>query len=247
MSPSEPRVSVVIPAYNAEATIADAVASARQQTFRPDEIIVVDDASSDRTFERLEALHGPDLKLIRQAENRGGAAARNRGVDAATGDFVAFLDADDLWEFEKLELQLQALHRARPNSYCFTAVWQTNEYGETWMLPRRGPRAAEPIADFLLKGGNVVQTSTLLVPRPCARSIDSASACGASRTSTSCCSWLERALMPSTSIDRSRGGAGSRAPHASAPPKILRCSPTSSRSTAHTSRPPNASVSRSVA
>jgi glycosyltransferase involved in cell wall biosynthesis len=165
-----PSVSVVIPAYNASATIAEAVTSARFQTLRPAEIIVVDDGSTDDTVERVEALIGPDLKLIRHTTNRGGAAARNRGVDAASGDLVAFLDADDLWSLDKLELQRETLREAGANTYCFTAVRQTNEYGEAWVLPRRGPKPDEPMADFMLKAGNIVQTSTLLVPRSLCRS-----------------------------------------------------------------------------
>jgi len=166
-----PSISVVIPAYDSSATLALAVASARAQTLRPAEIIVVDDASRDGTWEVIERLSGPDLKPIRCAENRGGAAARNRGIEAATSDFVAFLDADDVWVPEKLELELRALDGKGPDAFCFSAVTQTNEYGERWTLPRRGPKPGEKLADFILKHGHVVQTSTLLVPRPlCERS-----------------------------------------------------------------------------
>lgn len=159
-----PRISVVIPAYNAGATIADAVATARAQSLRPAEIVVVDDASTDDTVTRLEALGGDDLVVIQSPVNRGGAAARNRGVEAARGELVAFLDADDLWAADKLARQVAVLG-TRELAFCFTALTQTNEYGERRTLPRRAPRPGESLADYILKAGHVVQTSTLLVPR----------------------------------------------------------------------------------
>ena len=158
-------VSVVIPAYNASATIADAVASVRAQTVRPLEIIIVDDCSKDDTVQRVEALAGPDLILIRSPQNGGGGAARNRGIDAARGDFVAFLDSDDLWVPHKLAKQLAALEQETGNAFSFSALLHTNEYGEQRVLPRRPPGAGESIADYMLKAGHVVQTSTLMVPR----------------------------------------------------------------------------------
>ena len=99
-------VSVVVPAYNAEPTLAEALASALGQTVPPHEVIVVDDGSTDGTAAVAESF-APGVVLVRQ-ENAGAGPARNRGVERATGDFFAFLDADDLWEPEKLELQLAA-------------------------------------------------------------------------------------------------------------------------------------------
>ena len=98
-------VSVVIPTFNRHALLGEALESVRRQTVRPREIIVVDDGSSDGTAERLD---GDDLVVIRQA-NRGVAAARNAGVVRASGEWVAFLDSDDVWRPEKLERQLAAV------------------------------------------------------------------------------------------------------------------------------------------
>ncbi len=99
-----PTVSVVIPAYNAAATIEAAIRSALEQTRPPDEIIVVDDGSSDNTAAIVAAMH-PAITLIRQA-NAGCGRARNTGVRSAHGDWLALLDADDLWLPTKLERQL---------------------------------------------------------------------------------------------------------------------------------------------
>ena len=99
---AEGSVSVVVPAYNAVRTLPATIASIEAQTVRPLEIIVVDDGSKDATAELAESL---GARSITQ-ENAGHAAARNTGVRAAQGRYVAFVDADDLWLPEKLEQQL---------------------------------------------------------------------------------------------------------------------------------------------
>lgn len=158
-------VSVVIPAYHASTTIQQAIATARAQTLRPTQIVVVDDCSKDDTIQKAEAVAGPDLLVVRSPKNGGGGAARNRGIDHSTGDVVAFLDADDLWAPNKLANQMTLLRTQRSESFCFSAVEQVNEYGEKHVLPKREPFVGEGLADYMLKSGNIMQTSTLLVPR----------------------------------------------------------------------------------
>lgn len=99
-------VSVIIPVFNGSSTLAAAIESVRRQTYPDHEIIVVDDGSTDGTAEIAKAFS--DVRYIRQ-ENRGVGAARNRGVAEARGQYVAFLDADDLWLRKKLEIQLEIL------------------------------------------------------------------------------------------------------------------------------------------
>lgn len=89
------KVSVIIPAFNAETCIAEALASVIQQTFQPFEIIVVDDGSTDNTS-HIVITNYPEVRLLRQ-NNSGPATARNNGIQNAKGEFIAFLDADDLW------------------------------------------------------------------------------------------------------------------------------------------------------
>jgi len=158
-------VSVVIPAYNSRDTVQQAVATARAQTLRPNQIIVVDDKSKDDTLQQLEAIAGPDLVIVRSSVNGGGGAARNRGIDVATGDVVAFLDADDLWTPNKLANQMALLRTQTRDSFVFSAVEHTNEYGEKHILPKRELLPGESLADYMLKAGNIMQTSSLLVPR----------------------------------------------------------------------------------
>lgn len=101
---SQPLVSVVIPSYNYGQFVGDAVESALAQTYRPIEVIVVDDGSTDDTLLRLLPFSGR-IRVIHQ-ENRGLSAARNAGIKAASAEWVAFLDSDDLWHPEKLQVQM---------------------------------------------------------------------------------------------------------------------------------------------
>ena len=107
-----PTVSVVIPTYNRARWLGDALRSVLQQSHPPLEILVVDDGSTDDTA-GLCAQMGPLVRHIPQA-HAGAAAARNRGLHEARGEYVAFLDSDDLWAPRKLEIHL-AVHRALPH------------------------------------------------------------------------------------------------------------------------------------
>jgi glycosyltransferase involved in cell wall biosynthesis len=110
-------ISVIMPAFNAEAHIAAALASIRAQTAAPAEVIVVDDASTDRTCEIARAW---GARVIEQASNGGPAAARNAGAAAASSPWIAFLDADDAWHPNKLAAQWSALGHWPDAGLCFT-------------------------------------------------------------------------------------------------------------------------------
>lgn len=106
-------VSVVIPAFNAQRWIAATLSSAAAQTHTNLQIVVVDDGSTDRTSEIASEFALNDSRvLLKRQKNQGVAAARNAGIDAADGDYIAFLDADDIWAPQKIELQLAALETA---------------------------------------------------------------------------------------------------------------------------------------
>ena len=122
------RISVVIPAYNAQATIAQTIESVRQQTYSNLEIIVINDGSSDRTTEIVNQILDPRIKLFNYP-NGGVATARNRGIAKAKGEYIAFLDADDFWKSDKLKLQLQALSK-NPDArvaYSWTYFWYSED------------------------------------------------------------------------------------------------------------------------
>ena len=101
-------ISVILPAYNREGTILRAVQSVLGQTYSDIELIVVDDGSTDGTGDIVTSIQDPRMKLLRTVTNQGACAARNLGVAAARGDWVAFQDSDDAWYPGKLERQLQA-------------------------------------------------------------------------------------------------------------------------------------------
>jgi glycosyltransferase involved in cell wall biosynthesis len=105
-----PLVSVVIPAYNRARQIGRAIDSALNQTYRPIEVIVIDDGSRDNTAEIVSGY--PEVRYYHQ-ENRGASGARNRGVELARGEYIAFLDSDDFWVKNKLELQMRLMLRLR--------------------------------------------------------------------------------------------------------------------------------------
>lgn len=116
---------MIIPAYNATATLARAVDSVRRQTCTDFEVVVVDDGSTQDTAAAL-AGYGDGIRLIRQ-QNSGASAARNRGVREARGSLIAFLDADDFWHASKLELQLRAFDAHPEIGLCWTGHGYWNE------------------------------------------------------------------------------------------------------------------------
>lgn len=151
------RLSVVIPAYNAESTIERAVRSASGQTRRPDEIVVVDDGSTDSTVQVLQAVE-PGLAVVR-CPRGGPAAARNVGVKAATGDWIAFLDADDEWHPDKLAYQMR--HADHSTTAIVATDWSRSLV--TSSVPSRVATTSVSTGDILLL--NRFQTSTVVMRR----------------------------------------------------------------------------------
>ena len=148
----KPVVTIGITAYNAADTVERAVASARAQTWRPTEIVVVDDCSSDETpavLTRLAAGH-TDVKVFREAANGGVAAARNRIVQQAQGEFIAFFDDDDSSEPNRVARQLARIltyeryHAEGAPVICHTARRQVFADGAVRLVPTMGIRADRP-------------------------------------------------------------------------------------------------------
>jgi glycosyltransferase involved in cell wall biosynthesis len=123
-------VSCIVPVFNGERYIQQALESIHQQTYRPLEIIVVDDGSTDNTKEVVRNL-GICVQYIEQG-NLGPAAARNLGINLAKGDFVALLDSDDLWHQEKLTKQMARFQAKQELDVCITHInhFEDSEIGE---------------------------------------------------------------------------------------------------------------------
>ena len=126
-------ISIIVPVYNAGNYIRDTIRSVKAQTYTDWELILVDDLSKDNSVEIIEEeirlldegrssfdANAPSIRLIRKEINEGAAKARNTGIDAAKGRYIAFLDADDIWYPEKLEKEL-ALMQAKDEAFVFTA------------------------------------------------------------------------------------------------------------------------------
>jgi glycosyltransferase involved in cell wall biosynthesis len=139
-------ISVVIPTHNRRGLLARALDSVLSQTAKADEILVVDDGSSDGT-ERFVAETYPRVRLLRQ-ENLGVSAARNAGIRAARGELIAFLDSDDEWLPRKLERQLEAMKASPDRPLCHT--------DEIWI--RRG-RRVNPMKKHRKFGGWIFERS----------------------------------------------------------------------------------------
>ncbi len=111
-------ISCIVPVYNGARFLAEALESILAQTLRPTEIIVVDDGSTDET-PQVAAAYASHVTYRRQT-NAGPASARNHGIGLATGDFLSFLDADDLWRADKLERQMRVLEENPEVGFCIT-------------------------------------------------------------------------------------------------------------------------------
>jgi len=157
-------ISVIIPTYNEAALIGRAVQSALVQTLPLDEVIVVDDASSDATAAILAKISDPRLRVIIHQENSGAAAARNTGIQAATGDWIAFLDADDVWQPEKLARQMNYLQQHPEMDACVCGFEIRDARGNVRAYPQSERGRAVVIAE-LLRGCHLSIGSALLVRR----------------------------------------------------------------------------------
>lgn len=125
MNQKAPLVSVIIPTYNRAWIIQEAIDSVFKQRFKNFELIVVDDGSTDNTVEILRG-YGEDIQVITQ-RNKGVSAARNRGISEANGEFIAFLDSDDLWLAEKLAAQVDFFQSNPEALICQTEeIWIRN-------------------------------------------------------------------------------------------------------------------------
>lgn len=112
-------VSIIVPVYNAEKFLDDTIKTIHSQTYTNYEAIFVNDCSRDNSVKLLKkyATNDERIKIIELQENSGAAVARNKGIEVADGQYIAFLDADDLWEKEKLEKQIKFMQE---NNYAFT-------------------------------------------------------------------------------------------------------------------------------
>lgn len=160
-----PKVSVIIPAYNAMEFLPETLRSVLDQTFYDFEVVIINDGSLDGIEQWVHTIKDSRISLISTA-NRGAAAARNTGIEKSRGEYIAFLDADDLWAVTKLERQVECLN-------CRTAVGLVYAWVE--IVDRLGkptgkllsPSFEGEVLDRILKENFVICGSTPLVRRAC--------------------------------------------------------------------------------
>lgn len=155
-------VSIITPAYNAEAVLAEAVASVQAQTYTHWEMIVVEDCSSDGTLQLARRLAESDgrIRVLARPRNGGAAAAKNDAIRAAHGQFIAYLDSDDLWLPHKLKTQLEFL-KGTGAGFCFSSYQPFSSSGKHF-LPVIAP-ATLTYRELLLR--NVIGNLTVLIDR----------------------------------------------------------------------------------
>lgn len=124
-----PLVSVIIPAFNSSKTIKKTIDSVLVQTLTDFELIIINDASTDNTLDIISQYQDPRLQVFSYPHG-GGNVSRNRGLKHALGEYVSFLDADDIWEADKLELQLQTLQKLQQNTEVAIAYSWTDYINE---------------------------------------------------------------------------------------------------------------------
>ena len=160
-----PRVSVIIPTYNRAHVVDRAIRSVLGQTYQDFEIIVVDDGSTDNTEEVVKSFNDFRIRYIRHDENRGGSAARNTGIRAARGEFIAFLDSDDEWLREKLAKQMVLISTDQDCGAVYTNLLHFSNSGSAKVVMRNQPEGW--ILKDLLVSNVVGSTSSVVVKREC--------------------------------------------------------------------------------
>lgn len=163
---STPFLSIVIPVYNRKHTLSRALESVFKQTFKDFEILVVNDGSTDDVENLLNLYSDPRLRILNHFQNKGASAARNTGIKAARGEFIAFLDSDDEWCLTKLEEQISSFEKEKKNNKnikgSFTSFFLHKNNG---FLEQRNFKNVKNWKKYFLEGCFISPGSTLLVDK----------------------------------------------------------------------------------
>jgi teichuronic acid biosynthesis glycosyltransferase TuaG len=163
MNKNEKFVSIIMPAYNCEKYVAEAINSVISQTYQSWELLVIDDGSKDNTLKIINGFGSKDSRIrpIQNEKNIGVSETRNIGIVLASGEWIAFLDSDDMWEKTKLEKQLKV---AEENSaeFLFTGSSYINEEGKPFKGILEVP---EEVSYKKLRNHNVISCSSVLIQK----------------------------------------------------------------------------------
>ncbi len=168
MMETNPQVTVIVPCYNRETTIKEAMESVLSQDYAPLDLIAVDDSSTDGTVAVLQTIDDPRLRILHNDGDRGPSQARNCGIRAATAPWIAFQDSDDVWLPGKLRRQMEALNDSNyVAAYCGMLI-KADPHPDTPVQGRIPPPDISPLeGDILpsLSRGSYISTQMLVVRR----------------------------------------------------------------------------------
>jgi glycosyltransferase involved in cell wall biosynthesis len=161
----KPLISIVLPVYNCASYVSRTIRSALNQTFSDFELIIINDGSTDRTTEVLNSFTDPRIKIYNQA-NTGVALARNYGVSLAQGQYIAFLDSDDIWLPEKLQWEVDILEEKKfPVCMVYSAYFSVDNNGRLIYIPHYHKAEDGNAFGLMLNTGCVMIPSTSLIHR----------------------------------------------------------------------------------
>lgn len=168
-----PFFTIVIPTFNCDEFIGQTIEMVKAQSFKDWELIIVDDISSDQTWEILKELAVSEsrIKIDRRPRNRskGPSACRNIGVENSRGQYIAFLDADDEWSLERLQNAYNFIKETCANA-IYSGAWVVDQNGK-YFRESRPIRQIESIFDFTINGNSFTPTPTLIVKSEIAKQI----------------------------------------------------------------------------
>ncbi len=164
-----PLFSIVIPIFNRADIVCETLRSVIAQTISNFEVIIIDDGSSDNPEPAVRSLRDQRIRYIHQG-NAGGGAARNRGIEEARGQYIAFLDSDDMFLPHKLE-RVCAEIPLRDNEVLYSSMKVDRGVSRYWVRPDRGIRQNEDVGEYLFVQNQLIQTSTIILPIELARKV----------------------------------------------------------------------------
>jgi glycosyltransferase involved in cell wall biosynthesis len=164
-----PLISIVVPACNAEKTILQTINSVIKQSFIDFELLVINDGSTDDTLKRLEEIHDRRLRVY-SIENQGVAAARNWGIEKSKGQYISFIDADDLWAPRKLEMQLEKLEKNSDAGVAYSWTVVIDVSGK-YLFAQSPPHFEGDVFAPLRKECFIASGSNILMLRQCVKSV----------------------------------------------------------------------------
>lgn len=159
-------ISIIMPAYNSEQYIGDAISSVIAQTYQKWELIIIDDASKDNTANIVKEFMKQDnrIRFYKNEKNNGVSATRNTGISLSIGEWIAFLDSDDLWVPNKLEKQIKLKNNNKQANFIFTGSSYIDENSNPYLYELEIPEKVK-YKDLLKQ--NIISCSSVLVKKQC--------------------------------------------------------------------------------